>query len=109
MRRVADQFPLAVMDRERGDRMVRNHAARLYELSAHSVAFDNWRALEGRVAYVAILGEKGGPVFAFFLLPDPGLIEIDYERPEDRAECQPLLKALASVLEYGILTEDLED
>ena len=109
LRRVTAQFPHAVIDRERGDRMVRDHADRLDDLSAHSVVLDDCRAIEGRVAYVIIRGEEGGPGFAFFILPDPGLIEIDYERPEDRAECRPLLQALAEALEYDIVTEDLDD
>ena len=91
LRRVAARFPFAVIDRERGDQFVRDGTARLAEVSAHDVVLNDWRALEGRVAYVTIRGEAGGPQFEFFLTPNPSLIEIEYERPENRDACRPLL------------------
>lgn len=110
LQRVAARFPLAVIDRKRGDRMVRDHAVRLAELDAHEVVLNGWRALEGHVAYVTIRNEEGGPQLGFFLLDTPTSIEIDYERPEDRDACRPLLEELAAALaEYNIVTEDLED
>jgi len=109
LRRIADRFPLAVVDRERGDRIVREHAVRLAEVSAHAVVLDDWRALEGRVAYITIREGVGGPQFGFFLKPQTTMFEIDYERPEDRDDCRPLLEALAEALEYDILTEDIVD
>lgn len=112
LRRVAARFPLAVVDRERGDRMVRAAADEMVGLGlpATDTLVANHRALEGRVAYVTVRERVGGPQFGFFLLPRPTLLDIDYERPEDRAACRPLLEALAAELaEYDILTEDLGD
>ncbi len=110
LRRVAARFPLAVIDRERGDQKVRDHAVELSELSAHSLVLESWRALEGRVAYVTIREETGGPHFDFFLFERPTSIDIEYEHEEDREACRPLLEALAAELaEYDIVTEDIED
>jgi hypothetical protein len=66
--------------------------------------------LVGRVAYVTIREEVGGPQFDFFLDDCPTSITIEYERPEDREACRPLLEELAVALaEYDIVTEDVED
>lgn len=110
LRRVVARFPLAVIDRERGDRMVRDHAVELSELSAHSVVLNGWRALEGRVAYVTVREEAGGPQFDFFLTDRPTSIDIEYAQEEDRAICRPLLEALAAELaEYDLVSEDPEE
>jgi hypothetical protein len=109
LRRIADRFPLAVVDRERGDRIVRESVVRLIEVSAHTVVLDDWRAMEGRVAYVTIREAVGGPQFGFFVMSQTTLFEIDYDRPEDRDACRPLLEALATALEYDIVTEDVTD
>ncbi|MFO0938762.1 MAG: hypothetical protein U0798_19845 [Gemmataceae bacterium] len=109
-RRVAARFPLAVIDRERGDQYVRDQTVRLIELSAPDVVLKDWRSHEGRVAYVTIRGKSDGPQFEFFLFPNPNIIEIVYKRPEDRDACRPLLEELAEVLpEFDIMSEDLED
>ena len=110
LRRVAARFPLANIDRERGDRKVREHGDRLAKLHAHQVVLDGWQALTSRVAYVTIREEVGGPQFDFFLLDTPTSIDIEYERPEDREVCRPLLEELAAELaEYVIVTEDIVD
>lgn len=106
-RRITAQFPLAVVDRERGDRIVREQLARLIELSAHPVILEDWRTCEGRVAYVTIRKEVGGPQFGFFVMPQTTMFEIEYARAEDRDACRPLLEVLAEALEYDILTEDV--
>ncbi len=109
LRRVVARFPLAAIDRERGDQAVRDHLIWLTEVSAPPVNLNDWQSHTGQVAYVTVREEADGPQFEFFLLPNPGLIEIDFQPPEDRAACRPLLDALAVELEYDILTEDIED
>lgn len=109
LRRIAERFPLAVIDRERGDRMVREAIIKLVEVSAHTVILDDWRAMEGRVAYVTIRDQVDGLQFGFFVMTQTTTFEIDYERPEDRDACRPLLDALADALEYDIITEDVAD
>jgi hypothetical protein len=110
LQRVTNRFPLAVIDRERGDRIIREGVDRLAELmSPTDTIVDHHRALIGRVAYVTIRVGAGRPQFGFLLYPHPTVIEIDYERPEDRDACRPLLEALAAELEYDIESEDLED
>ena len=106
LRRIAARFPLAVVDRERGDRIVRERLARLVELSAHPVILNDCRALEGRVAYVTIRTEVGGPQFGFFVMTQTTVFEIEYEQAEDRNACRPLIEALAEALEYDIVTEE---
>jgi hypothetical protein len=110
LRRIADRFPLAVIDRERGDRRVREHRDRLAEVGAAQVILDDWRAMEGRVAYITIRDRVGGPQFEFLIRARPTSLEIEYERPEDREVCRPLLEALAATLaEYDIQSEDIVD
>lgn len=110
LKRVAARFPHAIIDRERGDRMVRDHGAHLAELSAHDVVLNDWRALEGRVAYVTIREDVTGPQFEFFLTDTPTTIDIDYEQPEDRDRCRPLLEALATALpEYDLVSIDPDE
>jgi hypothetical protein len=111
LQRVANRFPLAVIDRERGDRIIQEGADRLAELSSPTAGFaEDHRRLLGRVAYVTVREEQEGPQFGFLLYPHPTVIDIDYERPEDRDAGRPLLEALASELaEYDIVSEDPDD
>lgn len=112
LRRVATRFPLANIDRERGDRRIRAEADNLVELgmSPTSDLVELHRKLVGRVAYVTIRAEVGGPQFDFFLHDCPTSITIEYARPEDRKDCRPLLEELAATLaEYDLVTEDIED
>jgi hypothetical protein len=112
LRRVARRFPFAIIDRERGDRMVRAAAAEMVALGlpAADTLVTNHRALEGRVAYVTVREQEGGPQFGFLLLPHPRLFCIDYERPAERDASRSLLEALAAELtEYDIRSEDLDD
>ena len=109
LRRVADRFPLAVIDRERADRLVRAAADGLVRLGlppTDSLVQDQ-RSLAGRVAYVTVREREGGPRFGFFLYPHPTVIDIDYDRPEDRAACRPLLEALAAAIDYDVVSDDL--
>ena len=71
MRRVADRFPLAVIDRERGDRIVRAGADKIAALvgSPTDPSVERHLALVGRVAHVTIRDAVGGPQFSFFLYP----------------------------------------
>lgn len=111
LRRVATRFPLAVIDRARGDRRVLAEADNLVELgvSPTSVLVELHRNMIGRVAYVTICEEASGPRFGFFLTDSPTLIDIDYAHEEDREVCRPLLEALAAELpEYELVSEDPE-
>ncbi|MBL8866076.1 MAG: hypothetical protein JNK93_11005 [Planctomycetia bacterium] len=109
LRRVTARFPLAIVDRERGDRMVRDHLAELIRLDAHTVVLEDWKAMEGHVAYVTIREDAAGPRFHFFLTERPTSIEIEYDREEDRDLCRPLLEALADALgEYALESDDPE-
>ncbi|MBM3983435.1 MAG: hypothetical protein FJ304_24835 [Planctomycetes bacterium] len=111
LRRVATLFPLAIIDRERGDRVIRAEADNLARLmNPTDRLVELHRQAVGRVAYVTIRDATGGPQFGFLLRPRPTMIEIEYERPGDRQVCRPLLESLAVALaEYDILTEDLDD
>ncbi len=110
LRRIVSRFPLTVVDRERGDRIVRDHLAELIRLDAHTVVVEDWKALEGHVAYVTILEETSGPRFHFFLSERPTSIEIDYDHEEDRDVCRPLLEELEEALgEYDLISEDPEE
>lgn len=110
LRRVTARFPLAVVDREQGDRMVRDHIAELIRLDAHTVVLEDWKTMAGHVAYVSILEEMGGPRFHFFLTERPTSIEIVYDCEEDRDVCRPLLEELAEALgEYDLISEDPEE
>ena len=112
LRRVVARFPLAVIDRVRGDRRVLAEADNLVDLgmSPASELVALHRKSVGRVAYVTIREEVGGPQFDFFLDDCPAIIAIEYQRPEDRNDCRPLLEELAAALaEYDIVTEDIED
>ena len=82
LRRIVVRLPLAVVDRERGDRIVRENVVRLVEVSAHAVVLNSWRAMEGQVAYVTIREAVGGPQFGFFMGTQTTIFEIDYERAE---------------------------
>ena len=111
LRRVANRFPLAVIDRERGDRIVRVGADNLAALhgSPTHPSVERQLALVGRVAHVTIRDAVGGPQFGFFLTPNPTSIYIEYERPQDRAACRPLLKALvAELADYHHMTQSLD-
>lgn len=109
LQQVGVRFPLAIIDLERGDQMVREHGERLSRLSAPEVVLDSWQKLLGQVAYVTIREEENGPGFGFFLDPRPTLIEIVYEQPGERETCRPLLESLAEQIGYDIQTEDLPD
>lgn len=110
VRRVSARFPLAIVDRERGDQMVRDHTVELTKLDAHTVVLENWKAMEGHVAYVTIREDADGPRFHFFLTESPTSLEIDYDREEDRDICRPLLEALEEALgEYEIYSEDPDE
>jgi hypothetical protein len=111
LRRVANRFPLAVIDRERGDRIVRAGADQLAALvgSPTDSSVARHLALVGRVAHVTIRDAVGGPQFSFFLSPNPTGIQIEYERPQDREACRPLLKALvAELADYYHMSQDLD-
>jgi hypothetical protein len=111
LRRVANRFPLAVIDRERGDRIVREGADKLAALhgSPTDPAVERQLALVGRVAHVTIRDAVGGPQFGFFLTPNTTGIHIEYERPQDREACRPLLKALvAELADYHHMNQDLD-
>jgi hypothetical protein len=119
LQRVARRFPLAVIDRERADQWIRagadSRAAQVGSPTDPSV--ERHLAMVGRVAHVTIRDAVGGPQFSFFLLPQPTVIKIDYERPEDREACRPLLAALVQELpdfhhmteNEDIESEDLDD
>lgn len=110
LRRVAARFPLAVVDRERGDRMVRDHSADLISLDAHAVVLENWKAMEGHVAYVTIRENADGPRIHFFLTERPTSFDIEYDREEDRDNCRPLLDSLVETLgEYDLVTDDPDE
>jgi hypothetical protein len=112
LRRVVARFPLAVIDRERGDRRIVAEADNLVELgiSPTSVLVEQHRKMVGRVAYVTIREEAGGPQFDFFLTDCPTSIDIEYEQQEDREVGRPLLEALAAELaEYDLVSEDPEE
>jgi hypothetical protein len=111
LRRITARFPLAIVDRERGDRRVIAETDKLAELaSPTSILVELHRKMIGRVAYVTIRGEAGGPQFEFFLTDTPTSIDIEYERDEDRDICRPLLEALAAELpEYDLVSEDPEE
>jgi hypothetical protein len=111
LRRVANRFPLAVIDRERGDRTVRAGADNLAALkgSPTDPSVERHLALVGPVAHVTIRDAVGGPQFGFFLIPNPTVIHIEYERPQDREACRPLLEALvAELADYYHTTQDLD-
>jgi hypothetical protein len=111
LRRVADRFPLAVIDHERGDRIVREGADSLAALhgSPTDPAVERRLALVGRIAHVTIRDAVGGPQFGFFLFPQPTVIRIEYERPQDRQACRPLLKALvAELADYLHMNQSLD-
>src|SRR5262249_30930087 len=64
LRRVTARFPLAVIDRERGDQRVIAEADKLEELSSPtSVLVELHRKMIGRVAYVTIREDDDGPQF----------------------------------------------
>ena len=109
--RVANRFPRAVIDRKRADRMVREQADELAKyMSQTDTIVANHRALVGHVAYVTVQEAASGPQIDFLLFPRPTVIDVDYERPEDRDACRPLLEALAAErAEYDLMSEDLED
>jgi hypothetical protein len=109
LRRLTGWFPHAVIDWERGDRIVRGEIAQLEELDAHQVVLDNHRGMLGHTAYITIREEAEGPKFGFFLRSRPTMVDIDFEQPEDRAATRPLLEALATALDWDILTEDVEE
>lgn len=111
-RRVVARFPLAVVDRERANQIVRAAADEMVALGLPSTdtIVANHLALEGRVAYVTVRELDVGPRLGFFLFPCPSMLEIEYERPTDRDANRPLLEALAAELaEYDIVSEDLDD
>ena len=103
------RFPLAVIDWERGDRIVRGEIAQLEELDVHQVVLDNHRAMLGQTAYVTVWEAVDGPQFGFFLNSHPTMVDIDYEHPEDRDASRPLFEALATALDWDILTEDVKE
>ncbi len=110
VRRIVARFPLAIVDRERGDRMVRDHTDELIALDAHTVVLESWKAMEGHVAYVTIREDTVGPRFHFFLTERPTSFDIDYDREEDREVCRPLLEALEEALgEYELVSEDPDE
>jgi hypothetical protein len=111
LRRVANCFPLAVIDRERGDGIVRAGADNMVALVGDPThpGVERHLAMVGRVAHVTIRDAVGGPQFCFFLSPNTAAINIDYERPQDRAACRPLLKALVAELgDYHHMTQGLD-
>jgi hypothetical protein len=101
LRRVANRFPFAIIDRERGDQIVRAGADSTIAQFGDPThpGIERQLAMVGRVAHVTIRDAVGGPQFCFFLTPNTAVINIEYERPEDREACRPLLKAF--VLELG--------
>jgi hypothetical protein len=109
--RVTKQFPLAVVDRERADQMIREQADELASyMSGTDFLVTRHRAMVGRVAYVNLRERDEGPEFGFFLYPEPTVIDIDYQEEEERDICRPLLKALQKTLpEYDFVTEELDD
>lgn len=110
LQRVTARFPLAVVDRERGDQMVRDHLADLISLDAHTVVLENWKAMEGHVAYVTIRKNVDGPQFHFFLTERPTSFDIEYDREEDRDIGRPLLESLVEALgEYDLVTDDPDE
>ena len=110
LRRITARFPLAIVDRERADQKVRDHIAELIRLDAHTVVLEDWKAMEGHVAYVTIREDTNGPRFHFFLTERPTSFDIDYDREEDRDVCRPLLEALEEALgEYELVSEDPEE
>jgi hypothetical protein len=88
VRRIANRFPLAVIDRDR------------------PANFGH------RLTYVTIRDAVGGPQFRcrFFSSEPPTIISIEYERPQDREACRPLLEALlAELADYYHVTQDDDD
>ena len=114
LRRVAARFPLAVIDRERGDQIVRAGAEAYASFLGNPTdpSVEHRLALVGRVAHVTIRDAVDGPQCCFFVNPnliDTGL-RIDYESQQDRMACRPLLDALVAALaDYYCLTQDLDD
>jgi hypothetical protein len=111
LRRVANRFPLAVIDLERGDRIVRAGADSMAALVGNPThpGIERHLATVGRVAHVTIRDAVGGPQFCFFLSPNTAGINIEYERPQDREACRPLLKALvAELADYTHMTQGLD-
>jgi hypothetical protein len=89
LQRVANRFPLAIIDRE-------------CQPGSHGQF--------ARVAHVTIRDAVGGPQFCFFLIANPTIIQIEYERPEDRKSCRPLLEALvAELADYYHVTQDSDN
>ncbi|WP_439627447.1 hypothetical protein [Gemmata sp.] len=109
LQRVADRFPLTVIDHERADRMVREQAGQLATyMSRADTIVTNHLAMLGRVAYVTVRGD--GLQVGFFLFPRPTIIDFEYEPPENRAACRSLIEAVAEALpEYHLVSEELED
>lgn len=111
LQRVAARFPLAIVDRVRADRHVIAEVDQMKELygpTSHLVELH--RKMIGKVAYVTVREEAGGPQFHFFLRQCPTSIGIDYDQEEDREVCRSLLEALAAALtEYDLVSEDPEE
>jgi hypothetical protein len=113
LRRVADRFPLAIIDRERGDQIVRAgaEARAAFVGSPTDPSVERHLALLGKVAHVTIRDSVDGPHCCFFL--NPNLIgtgmQIEYQSKQDRIACRPLLKALvAELADYYCMTQDLD-
>ena len=114
LRRVASRFPLAVIDRERGDEIVRAGADSIAKLvgSPTDPSVERRLSLVGRVAYVTIRDAVDGPQMGFFVVPNligTG-IRIEYESAQERMACRPLLEALvAELADYCWMTQDLDE
>jgi len=114
LRRVTSRFPLAIIDRERGDELVRAGAAKTATLvgSPPDSSVERQLALVGRVAYVTVRDTVDGPHFSFLVNPNKignGIL-IEYESAKDRIACRPLLEAfLAELGEYYCMTQDFDE
>lgn len=110
LRRVADRFPYSTIDRDRGDQWIQAAADEMVTLGLPptDTLVVNHRALVGQVAHVTVREKVGGPQFGFFVLPQPTVIDIEYDQPEHRELCRPLLEELCATLaEYDLQTDDL--
>jgi hypothetical protein len=111
--RITDRFPLAVIDRERGDQIVRAGAEARAKLLGNVTdpSVERHLALVGKVAHVTIRDSVDGPHCCSFI--NPNLIgtgfQVEYQSQQDRIACRPLLKALVAALaDYHCMTQDLD-